>query len=252
MPRWYKFVLMYLWVAPHVLLAVVSAMMYLRRLHKSFPLFFTYTLYETAVFLVLFPLAMIASSYQPLYGRAFMVTLAGSTVLRFGIIQELFNNMFRDYERLGTLVRMSLRWLTGLLLAAAVMVGAYSSGTVSDNVMAGLALLDRSIAIVQAGLLLSLFGLSRTFGLSWRSLAAGIAVGFGVVASIELAVSAARTFDVSEYAAGLLNLFVTGGFHFAVLIWLGYLVAVRSPVITAIYRVPEMDQWSGELERRPQ
>lgn len=251
MPQWYKFVLLYLWVAPHVLLAAVSIVMYLRRQYKSFPLFFTYALYETAVFLVLFPLATMAS-HRVLYRNVFIVTLAGSTVLRFGIIQELFNSMFHDYSRLESLAKTSMRWLTGLLIVAAAIAARYSPGSVSDNFLAGLALLDRSIAIIQAGLVLFLFGFSRMFGLSWRSLTAGIAMGFGIVASSELAVSAMRMADVGEYAKSILDLVPTGGFHIAVMIWLGYLLAVESPVNPPHHRIPEIDQWSGELERRPQ
>jgi hypothetical protein len=250
MVQWYKFVLYYLWIAPHALLAVVSVLMLMRRLHKSFPVFFLYTLYETLGFLLRFTAYRIGPG--PWYRYAFIVTLAGSTALRFGIIQEIFDHVFHGYSRLETLATASMRWLTGLLVVAAILSAVYSSGSVSDNLMAGIALLSRSVAIIQAGLLLFLFLSSRIFGLSWHSCAFGIAFGFGVFASTELAVSALHLTDLTEHSKDLLDLVPTGSYHVSVLIWLGYMLAAEKPVGAATCSVPEMDQWSGELERTPQ
>ena len=249
MAHWYKFVLYYLWVAPHILLAVVPVVMFVRRLHKNFPIFFLYTLYEMLGFLLRFVVYVVSTRPGTLYRYVFIATLAGSTALRFGVIQEVFNNVFRDYTRLETVASVSMRWLTGLLVVAAVVVAFYSSGTVSDNLMAGVALLTRSVTIIQAGLLLFLFLLSRMFGLSWRSFTFGIALGFGILASTELAMSAARLTDVTEHSKELLDLLPTGSYHVSVLVWLGYLLRAEKPVGAATYPVPEMDQWSGELER---
>ena len=100
MGQWYKAVLMYLWIAPHVLLAATLVLMLARRLHRNFPLFFAYTCYETAGFLLRFSVYMIGPKPGLLYRYVFVVTLAGSAALRFGIIQEIFNNVFREYPRL--------------------------------------------------------------------------------------------------------------------------------------------------------
>ena len=88
--QWNKFVLHYLWIAPHALLAVVSVLMFVARLHRTLPIFFLYTLYETIEFLLLFVIAGIAPNHKVLYRYVFTATLAGSIALRFGIIQEIF------------------------------------------------------------------------------------------------------------------------------------------------------------------
>ena len=131
MVQWYKFVLFYLWIAPHALLAVVPVLMFLRRLHRKFPLFFVYTLYETLGFLLRFAAYTIGHGLGGLYRYVFLVTAAGSTALRFGIIQEIFNNVFRDYPRLMGIATASMRWITGILLLSAVLLALYSSGAVS-------------------------------------------------------------------------------------------------------------------------
>jgi len=115
--------------------------------------------------------------------------------------------------------------------------------------LSGIMILDRSVAIMQAGLLLFLFLFSRMFGLSWRSFTLGIALGFGIFASTELAYWAVRLTDLTEHSKDLLDLLPTGSYHISVLVWLGYLVAAEKPVRAATCPAPDMDRWSGELER---
>jgi hypothetical protein len=245
----YKVILYYLWIAPHALLAVLAVLMFLRGLHGKFPIFFIYTLYEVVEFLLLFATRAISHNLGGLYRDVFIATAVGSAALRFGIIQEIFNNIFHDYSRLMGVATASMRWLTGILLVGAVLLAVYSSGSVSNNMLSGVMLLDRSVAVIQAGLLLFLFLFSRMFGVSWRSYTFGIALGFGIFASTELAYWAMRLTDLSEHAKDLLDLLPTGSYHISILVWLGYLLTAEKPVNSRTYTAPELDQWSGELER---
>ncbi len=249
MAHWYKFVLYYLWIAPHALLPVVSTFMYARRLHKQFPIFFFYTLFETVEFLLLFVAYMAGHSNGAWYRDVFIATMAGSTALRFGIIQEIVNYAFRDYPRLEAIATPSLRWLTGLLLIAIVGATFHSSWSITDNMLGMISFFGRSVAIIQAGLLLFLFLFSRMFGLSWRSFVFGIAFGFAIFSSTELAKWTLELTSLTEHSRDLLDLLATGSYHISVLVWLGYMIAAEKPVGAATYPVPEMDQWSGELER---
>ena len=249
MPHWYKFALYYLWIAPHALLAVVPVLMYTRKLHKTFPIFFFYTLFETFEFLLLLPAYLTGHATGALYRNVFIATLVVSTALKFGIIQEIFNHAFRDYSHLERLATASMRWLTGLLVLAAFSAAFYSSGAARDNFMAGVRLLQRSVTIIQAGLLLFLFQFSRIFGLSWRSYTFGIALGFAIFASTEIAGWTLGLTSLSEHSKNLLDLLPTGSYHVSVLVWLGYLLTAEKPVGAATYPVSEMDQWSGELRR---
>jgi len=249
MVHWYKFVLYYLWIAPHALLAVVPVLMYTRRLHKGFPIFFFYTLFETIEFLLLFTAYMAGHATGIWYRYLFIATLAGSTAVRFGIIQEIVNNVFHDYPRLEAVAIPLMRWLTGLLLLAVILSLFHSSGTIPDNLLVVVRLLGRSVAIIQVGLLLFLFVFSRMFGLSWRSFVFGIAFGFAIFSSTELAKWTLELTPLSEHSKDLLDLLPTGSYHVSVLVWLAYLLKAEKPVAAAAYPAPEIDQWSGALER---
>jgi hypothetical protein len=245
----YRFVLYYLWIAPHALLVAVAAVMFARRVYKQFPLFFAYTLYEIFEFLLLFLCYRLDHGPRTLYRNVFVATLAGSTALRFGIIQEIFNNVFRDYPRLERFATSAMRWITGLLVLAAILSTIYSAATAPDNLMVGVRLLERSVTIIQVGLLLFLFLFSRAFGISWRSYTFGVALGFAIFASALLAGWTLDLLVMTERSKELLDLLPTGSYHVAVLVWLGYLLAAEKPVGAATCVAPEIERWSGELER---
>src|SRR5260370_26762932 len=151
MTHWYKFLLLYLWIAPHVLLAVVAVLLLIRRVHTDFPAFFLYAWYEIAECVLLFAIAVTGLNKGAWYVRIFLVTLAVSTALRFGVIQEIFDNVFRETGHLDALARISLRWTTGFLLVVVVLCAIFGSGQTSDNLIAGLAWRGRGSAVLQCG-----------------------------------------------------------------------------------------------------
>ena len=250
MMHWYKFLLLYLWIAPHVLLAIVAVLMLIRRLYTSFPAFFLYTWYEIAEFVLLFVIAVTGLNKGAWYMHAYLATLAIGTALRFGVIQEIFSNVFREHVQLHALARISLRWTTGFLLATAVLGAIFAFAQTSDSAIADVAWLGRGIALIQCGLVLFLLMFSRLFGLSLESYVFGIALGFGILSSVELANWALHTGSLTDSTARVLNLLPTGGYHVAVLLWLGYLVAPARRVLQpSDVPVGDMNQWNQELER---
>jgi hypothetical protein len=106
------------------------------------------------------------------------------------------------------------------------------------------------VAIVQCGLVIFLILFSGLLGLSLQSYAFGIALGFGVLSSVELANWAMHIGELSEPTARALNLIPTGAYHVAVLLWFGYLFApARNMIEAGDVPLAAVDQWSTELER---
>jgi hypothetical protein len=250
MMDWYTLLLFYLWIAPHLLLAAVAVLLWKRRLHANFPVFVLYVWYEIAEFIVLFTISVTRLHQQLWYLPVFLVTSAISAALRFGVIQEIFNNIFQEQGKVRSLARVSLRWTTGFLLLGAVVFSLFASGQTSNSLLAGAAWIGRGIAIIQCGLVLFLFLFSRGIGVSLQGCVFGIALGFGILSSVELANWALHTGELSVPMARALNLLPTGGYHIAVLIWLGYLLApARKIVQLRELPVTDLRQWNTELER---
>jgi hypothetical protein len=254
MTQWYNYLLLYLWIAPHVILLAVAIFLLKRRLFAAFPMFVLYTWYEIAGFLLLFTIAVTRLNHGSWYLHTYLVTLAISTALRFGVIQEIFNHIFREHGPVDALARTSLRWITVALLLVAVGCAILSSPQSFGNLFAGAAWIGRGIAIIQCGLLLFLFLFSSLFGIALQSYVFGIALGFGILSSVELVQWAMSTADLSLSTGRALNLLPTAGYHVAVVLWLTYLLVpakqVLQPLITpAQSSGAGIDGWNSELER---
>src|SRR2546427_629248 len=186
------FLRFYFWIAPHVLLAGVLFEILRRRLHKQFPLFAAYVAFEILQFLVLFSLNSATFVSRNDYYWVFTVGFWISTALRFGVIYELVLTIFRSHSTLGSVSRPLLQWLgIGLVFVSAVLTGTIS-GSGTDRIRTIFSVLDFSLSVIQCGLLLGLLLFSRLLNISWRNFAAGLALGFGIFASVELASSAFR------------------------------------------------------------
>jgi hypothetical protein len=239
---------MLLWIAPHVLLAVVAAVMYKRRLHRDFPFFWLYTLYEIGEFALLYSLNSIPSITGQQYTYAFLGTLVISIALRFGVIREVSEDLFREHQFLKEAARGSLQWARPLLALVGIACAVYAPG--EDGVIAGLAVINRGVAIIQCGLLIFLMCFSRLLGLSWRGFAFGIALGVGVLSSVDLATYAIRAEVASEAWSMALNLITTGSYLICTLVWLGYLLAPeRKPSVAANVSSDGVEDWNQELQR---
>jgi hypothetical protein len=105
--------------------------------------------------------------------------------------------------------------------------------------------------MVQCGLLLALLLFSRFLGLSWRRPAFGVALGLGVLTSVDLAYSALRAEFTSRVGAEFLNLLVTGTYLVCVLTWIGYLLApeLKPASLTVVPHDDEVETWNRELQQ---
>jgi hypothetical protein len=250
MPHWYRYLLLYLWVAPHILLMVVAILLWVRRLHHNFPVFVLYVWYEIAEFVLLFTISVAGFNRGGWYTRVFLASMAISAALRFGVIQEIFTNVFREKGTLDALASTLLRWTTLLLVAGVVLFSIFAAGHSSNSMMAGAAWVARGVACVQCGQVLFLFLFSGFLGISLRSYLFGIAFGFGVLASVELINSALRVGDLSNSVSRALNLLPTGGYHIAVLLWIGYLIAPANKIVQPFeMSLATIKEWNLELRR---
>jgi hypothetical protein len=239
----------YLWLAPPILLAVIAVTMLRRGLHRDYPMFFSYAVWQAVFGPLLFVLDHLPSVISVNTYQTFnWVDDLGSIVLRFAIIYEIFIVLFRPYRALKQLVSGVIS--VGLVALLAVSVAAATPGPSAghwDWAMGALLLLDRAVFIIQCGLLIMLFGLSWFFNLSWRSYVFGIAVGFGFFAATQIAISSlhARATQIDP-----LNFIAMGSYHVCVLIWALYLF-VPERAETKVASVPafDLESWNQELER---
>jgi hypothetical protein len=198
-----RFIFLYLWIAPHALQAVLAVMIIQRKLLREFPVFFAYTVFEIAQFLVLFG----ADHWDRVSADQYVVLwLVGGTIsiaLRFAVVYEIFTVVFRSYPALQEFGAVLFRWATVVLMIVAVMLVGYSSGNEIDRFTVPLTIVDRAVSLIQCGLLVLLILLVRLLSFPWTSYAFGIAMGLGFYASLELSMTSLWAPTIVASCSGL-------------------------------------------------
>jgi hypothetical protein len=242
-----------LWFAPHILQGILFFDMVRRRLHRSFPMFFLYTAFEILQFGLLFAISRSNVHFGEGYLRVYSVGLALSTAIRFGVIHELFSHFFLRYPALTGTGRLLFRGATIILLLVAVGLAVSAPGSSENFLLNATYALDRTVSVLQCGLLISLFLFSRYFVLSWRSHAFGIALGLGIFASVELGTSAIWL-RLGAFGNPAVNLLTMAVYYCCVLIWMLYLMEPEQERRYPRHpsrKLPEYDLeiWNRELQR---
>jgi hypothetical protein len=240
----------YLWIAPHVLQVVILYAMVRRGLQRQFPAFFLYTILEVLQTAVLFA---VAQSRSNAYHSLYAVGLALSTAIRFWLIYELFVYFFHSYPTLSASGKLLFRAATMAFLLSAIGLAVVAPAGGTDPLLRPMFTVDRTVSILQCGLLIVLFLFSRYFSLSWRTDAFGIALGMGIFASVELATSAIWLHLAAFRAYGntFVNLLTMGAYHCVVVIWLFYLLRTEPAMAATPRPLPkhDLEVWNQELER---
>ena len=262
----------YLWIAPHLLLVMVLAVMIFRGLHRQFPIFFLYTISEIIQFVLLL-FTVFHYRYADRFGGEYTIFYSSglmlSTMLRFGVIYEILSQLLHSYPGLQNAGNLMLRSVALALLVLAVVGAIYIRGETPLSLLTQLEkalrnperhafdlltsareTVNQIVSVLQSGLLVFIFLFSRYFTLSWRSPVFGIALGVGILASVEQILSAIR---LGTHTPGnlVLSMVSMGTYHLCVLIWLFYFMASERPPKYNSTDLPknDLETWNQELQK---
>jgi hypothetical protein len=239
---WYSHsVALYLWCAQPILQSVVAVILWRRKLHKQFPVFFLFLLAQVANFVIIFP-AWRAGNYR-LYFGLFWLCEAVNAVLGFKVIHEIFLDVFRPYHTLKDLGTLLFKWAGVVMLLVSVVV-AFSNSFDQSPLVHAVTTLQRSVRIVQLGLILFLLLFSRFLGVSRKQVSFGISVGLGLFAGVELLLYALNSGGFVKQ--GLLNLINMVAYNLAIFVWLGYSLS-RKAVREAAVNHLQTQRWEQGL-----
>jgi hypothetical protein len=248
----YGQIALYLWCAQPVVQAAVALALWRRKLHKQFPVFFAYVLAQIGIFALTFPLRS-ADNYEWFF-YAYWAGAALTAMLSFRVIHEVFIDVFRSYSNLKDLGTVLFKW-TGVVMLLVSVVVAFSNSAKGDPGGAGgdvwgvamamaVTSLQRSVRLVQCGLILFLLLFARFLGVSKRQQSFGIALGFGLFASVELILLA--LYSGGYLDVRLMALVNTTMYDFAIVVWLGYALA-PSAARDAVPNHLQTQRWEQSL-----
>ena len=231
-----------LWIAHPLLQLSVAGVMFYRKLHKVFPVFFAYIVSQILIFAVQFP--MFQLGYEHYYVPTYWTCAAISLAVGFKVIHEIFLDIFRPYHTLKDLGSVLFKWAALVMLLVAGVVAAASPAAEQGSVILALVTVQRCLRVIQCGLILFLLVFSNYLGVTWRQHSFGIALGFGSFAGVELALLALYSSNhVSETTISLVNMLAYNG---AIVIWLVY-AWIKSPARDASASLLKSQRWEQGL-----
>lgn len=204
-----------LWCAHPVLQAAVVVAIWRRKLYQQFPVFFTYLICQIVIFAAIFPFR----NHYEWFFWIYWIGAAVNAVLSFKIIHEIFLDVFRPYHTLKDLGTVVFKWAGVVMLLVSVVV-AFSNSSDHGPLMHAVTTLQRSVRLVQFGLVLFLLLFSGFLGVSRRQFSFGIALGFGCFAGVELVLLAMQSGGLLHQAT--LNRADMAFYNLIIVIWFGY------------------------------
>jgi hypothetical protein len=207
------------WLAGPLLQITLLIFMVRRKSHKVFPRFFSYILFQTLKSACL----LVVYRYFPdSYFDAYWTGNAVSVIFTVAVMDEILRNLFKEYGGIQILGTTIFRWSCGLLLLLAILGALSSSEADGDRIVAAVFSFDRSVRLMQVGLFLVLMLLCRFLRNYSRQQVFGIALGFGVFASVELIlVSFVMLYGNGQ--AAIISLLKSTAYNAVTLVWIGYL-----------------------------
>src|SRR5258708_24979680 len=167
-------VFLYLWCAQPILQSVVAVILWRRKLHKQFPVFFLFLLAQVANFAVTFPLWLVGDFKT--YFVFFWLGEAVNAVLGFKVIHEIFLDVFRPYHTLKDLGTLLFKWAGVVMLLVSVVV-AFSNSFDENPLVNALPTLHRSPPTFHFAPILFILPFSRFLGVSRKQVSFGISLG---------------------------------------------------------------------------
>jgi hypothetical protein len=183
------------------------------------------------------------------YFAFYWVAEAVIVLLNFAVLYEVCRNLLRPYASLRPQLQIWFRYAATALLAVAVALAALEPVTSGWWILGKVLLIETIARFAEVGLLLCVFALAGFFGLRWKQLSFGIALGFGLYASVCLAAVGVRAHfgPAQDFIFALTN---SLAYNCACLIWLAY--AWQSEVTPSATKLPPLravpvDDWNRAL-----
>jgi hypothetical protein len=212
--------LMYLnWLAGPLLQITLVIFMVRRNLHKVFPRFFSYIIFQPLKSACLF---LVYRYFYESYFDAYWTGNALSVLLAVVVMDEILRSLFSEYGGIQLLGTTIFRWSCGLLFLLAIIGALSSSESGGDRVVEAALSFDRSVRLMQVGLFLLLMLLCRFLKNFSRQQVFGIALGFGLFASVELILVSVVMWSGTGQAA-LISLLKGTAYNAATVLWIVYL-----------------------------
>jgi len=232
------------WISGPLLQSAVAILMIYRRLVKRFPVFWGYTAFHVVLFAVLYSASRI--SYR-VYFNVYWGKEIVEMLLILLVIQELFSDVFGVYEGIRYVGRIVFRSAALLMMVVSILLA--KSGGTTSSLVERLVSLERSVHVLELGVLFVLFLTCRIMGIVWERFAFGIAAGMGLMLCGE-AIAAALRATLGAAGNSLYGNLEPVCCALAMVMW-AYYAGTADPQAQPTWSVPaatQLAEWNHALE----
>jgi hypothetical protein len=242
----------YLWLAPETLQLGLAVILIRRGLHRLFPVFLAYLLYEAIEEYILYGMDILPSITWQAFWWAFCIGLVIEGLLKFAVVGELFSRIAGSWPAVARLGNRLVSRAGAVLVLLATLAAAFAPVDNPQHAIISRAHgLEQTIYIIESGLILFLFLFATYFRLSWDRRTFGILLGFGILSCEHLASWAVMANGFLVDKRNVLDMLNMATYHACVLIWFYYLLIPEKRPTTSAEPLPEhnLAVWNRELER---
>ena len=240
------FIEYYLWIAPNVLLVIIVVRMLASGKEQQFPLFLVWAIlnFVRSVSLLIADLAFRLPVEK--YKLAIVYSLGIVVVLRFGVVYELVKHRLASSRHPN--LQGFFKWIAALLVIAAAAASATQIRSGAEKAQNMFLSVELLWSFLMCGSVLALFALSRRQ--YWGTYGAGIALGFGIFAAVNLMTSAFRS-EFGTKGNLAINIIQMAAYHVCVLVWLVYLwLPEQKPPLTGSgLQKADLEAWNEQLQK---
>lgn len=227
-----------LWILPASLQLWLVIVMLRRELRQEYKCFFAYTAFHVVRFVVEFSIFHLASHIA--YFFFYWAAGAVSVLLGFAVIYEIFRQSFEPYPGLREVSSNLFHWVALMLVLISAIIAVTSPGEYPWVPTTAILMLERSMRMMQVGMLVFLFLFTERLNLSWKHPIFGIALGFGIFACVEL-ILATWLAQFGAQNTATYSLIKAATYNTSVLLWLSYMLAPQ-PEKRPVELVPQMEK----------
>jgi hypothetical protein len=234
-----------LFYVPWAIEVVIGCVLVRRRLYRQLTWFTIYIGHHVFGTLIIYPIY--ESGDKVLYFYSRWSSDGISLTLAFMVILEIFRISLAEYP---TVRRIGIRLLViAALLSIVVALLLLPQGAKSATAMMKFIFVtERSLRIIQIALLVAMFAFSSYLALSWKNYVFGIALGYGLYAAANLAISAYGAY-MGPGVAYRCSLLDSAAWSCGAAIWLVYLLQPepKSPGLPPPSTKQDLEDWRNAL-----
>jgi hypothetical protein len=237
----------YLWLGPQVLQIVLAVFLWHRGLHRRFPAFVTYLVFEAAEAITLYGMDVLPQVSGRTWWLTFCVGLVIEGFIRLAVIGELFLHLLRDRPAIAKVGSRLISVMGAVLVLLAASAATFAPLDRQQFAIGYRAhILQQTLYLIECGLIVFLFLFAAYFRLTWDKATLGIGLGRGISSAVHLATWAVMANGVLPH-----KFLDFAPYHLCVLIWFYYLLVPQKKATTSAVSLPEnsLATWNRELER---